>query len=98
MSKGKEVLDLVTSIDIIEAVESSPYRGDCEFLNKALGEETALMMHVLGYFTIGFYLDVNTRKTVKTYKVTERYKARSISIKRERNSLRFLYFFKKIFT
>ena len=41
-------LDLITAIDIIEAVEKSPRYGDFDFLKKALGCDTFKKMLKLG--------------------------------------------------
>jgi hypothetical protein len=80
-------LDLITSIDLIGAVELSPYYGNYEFLKKALGEETATKMHILGYYTTGFYINTSEKKIVQTYKTTERYRITRDSIKKQRRSL-----------
>jgi hypothetical protein len=44
-----EELDLITAIDLIEAVEKSPYYGDYDFLKKTLGCDTFKKMLKLGY-------------------------------------------------
>jgi hypothetical protein len=75
-------LDLITAVDIIEAVEKSPYYGDYEFLKKALGCETFKKMLKLGYIHGGLSLsDTNINRT---YGVSQRYADTRDSIKRER--------------
>ena len=75
-------LDLITAIDIIEAVEKSQYYGDYDFLKKALGCETFKKMLKLGYIHGGLYL--SDKNINRTYGVSQRYADTRDSIKRER--------------
>ena len=75
-------LDLVTAIDIIEAVEKSPYYGDYNFLKEALGCDTFKKMLKLGYIHGGLYL--SEENINRTYGVSQRYIDTRNSIKRER--------------
>ena len=75
-------LELVTAIDIIEAVEKSSYCGDYNFLKKALGCETFKKMLKLGYIHGGLYL--SGENINRTYGVSQRYIDTRDSIKRER--------------
>ena len=71
-------LDLITAIDIMTAVEKSPYYGSAEFLEKALGTETFVKYRKLGY--IG-----GANNT--TYSLSDRYENTRDSISRERRRL-----------
>jgi len=75
-------LGLITSIDIISAVEKSRYCGDYDFLKKALGCDTFKQMLKLGYIHGGLYLA--NEKINRTYGVSQRYIDVRDSIKRER--------------
>ena len=80
----EHILDLITAIDIIEAVEKSPYYGDWNFLEMALGAATAKHYHQLGYIFSGNYLCTKTNKNVRTYGVNQRYIYTRDAIARER--------------
>ena len=75
-------LDLITAIDIIEAVEKSPYYGDYDFFKKTLGCETFEKMLKLGYLHGGLYS--SDGKIHRTYGVARRYMDTRNSIKYER--------------
>jgi hypothetical protein len=75
-------LDLITAVDLIEAVEKSPYHGDYDFLKKALGCNTFKKMLKLGYLHGGLYL--SRGKINRTYGVSQRYTDVRNSIRRER--------------
>jgi hypothetical protein len=75
-------LDLITAIDIIEAVEKSPRYRDYDFLKKALGCATFKKMHKLGYFHSGIYISENNIN--RTYGVSQQYVDTRDIIKRER--------------
>jgi len=82
-------LDLITAIDIIEAVEKSPYYGDYDFLKTALGCETFEKMLNLGYIHGGLYY--SDEKINRTYGVGQRYIDTRNSIKYERRWLNFKF-------
>jgi len=75
-------LDFITAIDIIEAVEKSPYYGDYDFLKTALGCDTFKKMMKLGYIHGG--LNLSAEGINRTYGVSQRYANMKGSIKRER--------------
>jgi hypothetical protein len=77
-----EELDLITAIDLIDAVEKSPYYGDYDFLKKTLGCDTFKKMLKLGYIHGGEYL--SDGKIKHTYGVSQRYADTRDSIRRER--------------
>jgi len=77
-------LDLITAMDIVEAVEKSSYRGDFEFLKEALGKETFKKMLRLGYIHGGMYLSESDQKINRTYGISQRYIDMRDNIKRER--------------
>ena len=68
-----KAFDFVTAMNIIAAVEKSPYKGDMETLKLALGKETFKTMAAAGYLSGGFTF--HEEKIIDTYATTRNYRA-----------------------